>query len=356
MNFKKYSQKLAYFPETPHSGYHWNGNADRFFEGWYFRVTLPEIKQSFAFMYSIDDPCGGKPHSGGAAQILGINEEYLWRTFPDVDKFWAARDYLGLTHWGKTDLTIKPQLLKSSEFELYIQEGYQVTSTLNQGFIRDASTNKYCRWQYETKPIYGWGNSHSFQKSTAGLLSFFPIFEPGWQILMAHGLASGYIEWNEKIYQFKDAPAYSEKNWGCSFPQKWFWINCNSFTNESNLALTAGGGRRKVLWWFEEVAMIGIHYQGKFYEFLSWDCPINWQIKPWGKWEMEAYNDRFQVKLIGTTNRDSSSVRVPTENGLMFACRDTLKGKLSLELRYRNGVTILKTNSEMCGLEIGGEG
>jgi tocopherol cyclase len=354
MEGEKYLKKEPDFRETPHSGYHWPGDSNRFFEGWYFRVSLPEIKQNFAFMYSIDDPCGGKPHSGGAAQIIGINEEYLWRTFPNVHKFWAARGYLGLTHWGKTDLKIKPQILESSQFESHIQQGYQVTSSLNQGFIRNPSNNKYCRWQYKTKPIYGWGNAQNNQKSTAGLWSFFPIFEPGWQILMAHGLATGYIDWNGLIYNFSEAPAYSEKNWGSAFPQKWFWINCNSFSNESNLALTAGGGKRKVLWWLEEVAMIAIHYQGKFYQFLSSNCQVNWQIKPWGKWEMQADNDRFQVILIGTTNLPSTSVRVPTENGLIFACRDTLKGKLQLELRHRNGATILKTNSEMCGLEIGG--
>ncbi|HBE32945.1 MAG TPA: tocopherol cyclase, partial [Cyanobacteria bacterium UBA11368] len=56
--------------QTPHSGYHWDGSDRRFFEGWYYRVTLPEDRQTFAFMYSIEDPIGGKPYSGGGAQIL----------------------------------------------------------------------------------------------------------------------------------------------------------------------------------------------------------------------------------------------------------------------------------------------
>ncbi len=65
-------QNLLSFTQTPHSGYHWGGDNRRFFEGWYYRVTLPAPEnQTFAFMYSIEDPIGGKPHSGGAAQILG---------------------------------------------------------------------------------------------------------------------------------------------------------------------------------------------------------------------------------------------------------------------------------------------
>jgi len=33
-------------------------------------------------------------------------------------------------------------------------------------------------------------------RSNQQLVVFLPIFEPGWQILMAHGLATGWIEWN----------------------------------------------------------------------------------------------------------------------------------------------------------------
>ncbi len=343
--------------QTPHSGYHWDDSSRRFFEGWYYRVTLPEIGQTFAFMYSIEDPIGGKPHSGGAAQILGPNDEYLWRTFPDVNKFWAKGDVLALGHWGKTDLQSQPLYLLPAEFDHHIQEGYQATATLNQGIIRDPATGNYCRWQYEIQPIYGWGNKGQIQQSTAGIVSFLPIFEPGWQILMAHGKACGWIDWNGKIYEFTNAPAYGEKNWGGAFPQKWFWLNCNSFDGEPDLALTAGGGRRGVLWWMESVAMIGLHYQGKFYEFVPWNSQVSWNIQPWGRWQMQARNLNYEIELTGTTHLPGTPLRAPTANGLMFCCQDTMQGKLDLELRELSGTKskiILKAHSFLCGLEVGG--
>ncbi len=349
------------FTQTPHSGYHWDGGERRFFEGWYYRVTLPEVNQTFAFMYSIEDPIGEKPHSGGAAQILGPNDEYLWRTFPDVNKFWAKSDVLALGHWGKTDIESQPLYLLPVEFESYIQEGYQATTKLNQGIIRDPGSGNYCRWEYEIEPVYYWGNKSSIQQSTAGWISFLQIFEPGWQILMAHGLASGWIDWNGKRYEFTNAPAYSEKNWGGAFPEKWFWLNCNSFDDQPDLALTAGGGRRGVLWWMESVAMIGLHYQGKFYEFVPWNSQVDWSIEPWGKWEMHARNSQYEVSLTGTTDLPGKELRAPTENGLIFACRDTMQGKLTLELRELNREShsvesriILKATSNLCGLETGG--
>jgi tocopherol cyclase len=337
--------------QTPHSGYHWNGVDDGFFEGWYFRVTLPKLRESFAFMYSMEDPSGASARSGGAVQMLGIDEQHLISTLPDRTKFWAAKNHLGLGHWGDTNLDISPQILSVAEFDTHITQGYQVTATLHQGALPEHD----CRWCYHTIPIYGWGQPQQPQQATAGLLSYLPIFEPGWQILMAHGLATGWIEWRGERHEFCNAPAYSEKNWGCSFPEKWFWINCNSFEDTVGLAITAGGGRRKVLWMTEEVAMIGIHYRDRFYEFAPWNAEINWQIQPWGEWRMQATKGDVRVELIGTTDSNGTMVNTPTEKGLVMCCRDILKGILSIDLQTRQGTQIVKASSNNAGLEVGGD-
>jgi tocopherol cyclase len=339
--------------KTPHSGYHWDGITENYFEGWYLRLTLPQIQQTFAFMYSIQDPIGGRANSGGAVQILGIDETYLCRTFPDTRKFFASRDSFSFGHWHQTDLPT-PQLLPTAKFATHVREGYQVNSNLNQGSIYDPVSNSYCRWEYQIEPQYGWGDTESIQQSSAGLLSYLPVFEPGWQITMAHGMAAGWIEWQGKTYEFTNAPAYSEKNWGSSFPRKWFWLNCNSFNNCCDLALTAGGGIRKVLWWSEEVALIGLHHQGKFYEFAPWNSQINWQIESWGNWQLTAVNRNYTITLKGQTDLPGTYVRTPTAKGLVFNCRDTTKGYLNLELRSLEGKIILQAESNLAGLEIGG--
>lgn len=340
--------------QTPHCNYHWDGKKTQYFEGWYYRLTLPDIKQTFAFMYSIEDPIGNQANSGGALQILGIDETYLYRVFPEVKNFFAASDNLSFGHWGKTDLRVEPKPLKSKKFAHSVTEGYQASAILNQGSIYDPVRNEYCHWKYEIKPIYGWGNCTGSQQATAGLLSYLPIFDPGWQITMAHGLATGWVEWRGQCYQFIDVPAYSEKNWGSSFPKKWFWLNCNSFEQHVDLTLTAGGGIRQVLWWQESVALIGIHYQGKFYEFAPWNSQISWQIEPWGKWCMQAKSSEHTIILKGTTSVPGTYVRTPTAEGLVFNCRDTTQGKLDFKLCFHTGKIIVEASSNLAGLEIGG--
>jgi tocopherol cyclase len=307
-------------------------------------------------MYSIEDPQGGGLYSGGAAQILGPDDEYLCRTFPASDRFWAWRHDLGLGHWGGNNRDLgSPRYLAPAEFTHGISEGYQATATWHQGHVRSPSGHSAC-WEYQIQPVYGWGHPARLQHSTAGWLSSLQIFEPGWQVLMAHGWASGWIEWNQRRYVFQKAPAYGEKNWGGAFPQKWFWLNCNSFEHHPDLALTAGGGRRGLLWWMESVAMIGIHYGGQFYEFVPWNAEVSWEVHPWGSWRMQAVTAEYTVELVATTDCPGTPLRAPTVEGLAIACRDTMLGRLTLTLRANRPGTplIVRATSHLCGLETGG--
>lgn len=317
-------------------------------------MTLPDYPETIAFMYSMQDPLGGA-QSGGAAQLLS-SKRYLCRSFPQVDRFWAWQHDLGIGHWRRATTDRSPQYLPATEFEHAVQEGYQATATEHQGILRDPAGTT-ARWHYQIQPVYGWGDPQQAQQATAGWLSFLPIFEPGWQILMAHGLATGWIEWDGQRYEFDRAPAYAEKNWGGAFPTKWFWLNCNAFEQHPDLTLTAGGGRRQVLGWMESAAMIGIHYQGQFYEFVPWNATVSWQVSPWRSWQMQASTDRYKVNLVATTDRPSTIVRVPSAEGLTYACRDTTEGHLTLQLwSLESGASklILEATSHLCCLEVGG--
>ena len=63
---------------------------------------------------------------------------------------------------------------------------------------------------------------------------------------LAHAPA-GWIELDDKRYEFTNAPAYVEKNWGMGFPKKWFWIQCNNFEGQPDLTITAVGAQRRMV-------------------------------------------------------------------------------------------------------------
>ena len=71
---------------------------------------------------------------------------------------------------------------------------------------------------------------------------------------MAHGRATGWITWGGERFEFEDAPSYAEKNWGGGFPDKWFWVQCDSFEGGGKSSLTVVGERHSS--WPMSAAMV----------------------------------------------------------------------------------------------------
>jgi tocopherol cyclase len=105
--------------------------------------------------------------------------------------------------------------------------------------------------------------------------------------------------------------------------------------------------------------MVGIHHQGRFYEFVPWKGRICWEVAPWGCWRIVAEQRHHIAELVGSTDDAGVMVQVPTEDGLKFLCRDVTRGRLTLRLWERRGrslMPVLVAESDQAGLEVGGRG
>ena len=161
----------------------------------------------------------------------------------------------------------KPVAKDPNLFMNTIQTGYQVLPTKMQGrmyghdgslggVMENQGINGTCEFDFDIRPLSGWGdddsaagnddhlpnkltkrhwlrrifkrrNSHHTkqqkkereqkqqrqklnqnQKSTAGWLASYSVFEPHWQITMADARATGYVTWNGTKYDFTIAPFY----------------------------------------------------------------------------------------------------------------------------------------------------
>lgn len=83
--------------------YHYDGTARPFFEGWYFKVSIPECRQSFCFMYSVENPLfrdgmsdldrviHGSRFTGVGAQILGADDKYICQFTEKSNNFWGSK-------------------------------------------------------------------------------------------------------------------------------------------------------------------------------------------------------------------------------------------------------------------------
>lgn len=400
-------------------------NNRRFTEGWYYRLTLPEYNESFVFIFSIEDAgrfIKGKksPLTLACMQLLGPNDTYLVQSDEDDTKFWGWKYAQGLGctfEWKKdeddgVDSTNRRNIaaMTPEEWRDRVKTGFQILPFHLQGRLDGhdgtlggvkanqgiAGTAEY---DISLRPVAGWGQYpplssqlHQQQKesptkqsysqfSTAGWLAKFPVFEPHWQITMAHARATGSLNWNGTVYEFNDAPFYGEKNWGGAFPTKWYWSQCNSFDDYPDLSFTAGGGIRILPFSFlpgkrtETLGLIGIHYQGNFYEFVPWTSESEWEVNPWGSWKFRGRctdnkgGQKYEADIVVDADVEGVLLRAPTKDeGMQYFCRDSGFGRAVLSLwelewdeKSRDYVRstnkpplIAKATSRQCTVEVGG--
>ena len=382
--------------QPPHAGCHFRPThpsklkgprkSKRFFEGWYNRITLPQSNISFAFIFSIEDPFQDSKLSLCCHQIMGPNDEYLVQADPDHTKFWALQDQqaLGCIMDGDSSQVC----MDPDDFNANVKSGFQMVPNRLQGKLvgHDGSLGGVLAGQgvsgsctydiaIETPIIAGWGDSEQGQKSTAGWLASYAVFEPHWQVTMADARASGTITWNNETYTFQNVPFYSEKNWGGAFPIKWYWCQCNSFDGfmdrHNSLSVTTGGGTRKIpLGQTESLGMVSVHYNGVFYEATPWLGDMKWHVSPWGYWNMTGRCTGaarpFEVSLEAICDAPGVKLRAPTEkDGMAYFCRDSFFADVTLSLwelewdantnsYIRGKCVISEARSKQAAVEVGG--
>jgi tocopherol cyclase len=330
-------------------------------------------------IYSIEDPQGTGQFSGVGAQVMGPDDGYVLQYSKDVSSFWADRSSLALGATfdraapssasreavatepdtlmgfkkpeavGVLSSSLTAGIVSEERFNASVLHGFQASARWHQGSIVDRqagasgdlkSTVSSCRWAFSVRPILGWGDSNGQQRATAGWLASLPVFEPHWQVLMAHGEGSGWIEWGGQKYSFSNAPVYAEKNWGGGFPSRWAWIQCNSFKDSPGTSVTAVGARRSLLNLpmmgtapIEDVGLIGIHHEGQFYELNVKDSIVHWDVDPWGTWSFSASSSKYHAVLEATCRCPGTPLRAPTaESGLAPFCRDSFAGEARLRV------------------------
>jgi tocopherol cyclase len=371
---------IAYPQQTPHSGRHFwpthpaqarpsklpglplrKRSNRRFTEGWYYRLTLPEDQVSFAFIISIENP-GHKPPSPLALvclQIIGPNDEYLVQGDKNDTLFWAwqKQQGLGCIFSYRDGVNIDGMRSKTALTKNYwdevVESGFQILPTQFLGRLRghDGTRGEIiennseildCDFDFTIDPICGWGGATvSNQKSTAGWLSSFPIFEPHWQVTLSDAKATGSVTWKGLRYSFCNARFYAEKNWGAALPRKWYWTQCNSFLGYDQLSVVAGGGIRKIPFGNEEsLGMVSCHYNGTLYEAVPWLGGMSWDVGTWGTWNLRGNSTlgEHPFEIVVSYKCDPVTTpglvfRAPTpDEGLVRFCRDTFEAECTLSL------------------------
>jgi tocopherol cyclase len=176
---------------------------------------------------------------------------------------------------------------------------------------------------------------------------------------MGHGMASqGSILYRGRTWDLAGSMVYCEKNWGASFPKKWWWLQANQFICIADMTFTAVGARRMIGQFYEEtIGMIAVHLDGEMYEFSNWNCSdLSWVVQRWGRWQCQASSRTgYIISVDAESSDDGSLVLGPSLGGMIPNVRDAAYGTLTVSLRSPDGRVLL--HNAVCKtaqVEVGG--
>ena len=248
------------------------------------------------------------------------------------------------------DLEIRNYFPKSQDY-------FRLTSSRASGRANSGNNeDTQVEFDLDITPTVGWGGDvgKARQYSTAGWLAAFPIFEPHYQVLISNGIAKGPLnlygnDGANETYDLTGASVYLEKNWGGSFPSKWWWLQANTGF-ENDLCVTSTGARRRLplLKEEEEVALVALHWNGEFLPFPE----IDWDVQ-WGQWTIRGRYENYYVEIDGSYDGNGFPVKCPTVSGMEDMAFETFNGLLHVKL-YQNGNLVLEDSCDEACLEVGG--
>merc|ERR1740130_2617246 len=130
-------------------------------------------------------------------------------------------------------------------------------------------------------------------------------------------------------------------------------MQCNTFEGHANLTLTSTGALREIpLVGEEQVALIGVHWKGRFLPFPQ----VSWDVR-WGRWLVRGTYNEWEVEIDGK----GGEVLCPCDDGMRDVARETYAGSLRLKLYQRRGaggtgprVLVLDAETSSAVLEVGG--
>lgn len=170
-----------------------------YFEGWYFKHTNEEELLAFIPGINIDETGSRK------AFIQVISSEGSYQVNYNYHDSYISEDCLFVRIGG-------------NEFS---KQGLKINISNQESGLPFQCYGKL-HYTHLTPP----------KSDIMGPFRFVPFMECNHGIISMRHRVIGTIYLNGKAFSFHDNMGYIEKDWGASFPEKYFWLQCNDFKTD----------------------------------------------------------------------------------------------------------------------------
>ncbi len=172
-----------------------------YFEGWFQKIYVPELNKSIIIIYGF--ATGNELTKTGFIQLFVPGNDVIHINFPQHQITLSKRKHevkLGPNYFSTNRIHIEHELV-----ELDIEIIPQTKKVLKQ--------------------------------NSMGIFYLVPGLPCYHSVLQINSSIQGIIKINNELIQLTHASGYLEKNWGISFPEKYFWMHAQDPLNSTNQIL-----------------------------------------------------------------------------------------------------------------------
>lgn len=298
------------------------GRERSYFEGWYFKVVIPEQNLAYAFIPGISYDAEGKGHS--FLQVLdGVKATSAYHRYgpedfePDPDRFHLR---LAGHQFSKEQLTID-------------LPGLQV----------DLQLKDVIPWQPRplAPGIMGWYGFVPRMQCYHGLVSF-------------HHELVGSIKVGGQTHTVEQGVGYIEKDWGSGFPDAWVWCQSNHLTGaKAPASLMASVASIPWLGSSFTGFLATFYWEGELHLFTTW---ARSQVatkfdEEQGKVTLTFTKPGKRLQIVGSPAPGGDLVSPITEGGMTGKINESLQAELAVSF-FLNEKLVYEGTASWAGLEV----
>lgn len=283
-------------------------NKTKYFEGWYFKHVAADTGDAFAVIPGVSLSSDSHAFVQFADGSTGRSEYFRYDVKDFIADNKSFRIKIGNNVFSSEGIGLD---LRNNDYYISGKLDYTHMKRLKPTLLRPG--------------IMGW-------------YSYVPGMECNHGVISLNHFLGGSIYINGIKKDFSGGKGYIEKDWGTSFPESWFWIQCNNFRDEYiSLMISVA----KIPWkgsFF--IGFLGfLFFRGETEIFATYNFSKVDFLKKIADHKSEIQIKKRNRKLrVLVSGRDSSSLKAPHEGQMINRIKESLNARLFLEYSINNKI------------------
>lgn len=294
---------------------------ERYFEGWYFKITDHNTQHSYAVIPGISI---GEWDTHAFIQVLSSDHKVSYFHY-DISEF----------------------QFNENKFEIMIGDNYFSKSRIRLNIIgKELSLQGdlyFCNIMEFPRSV--------FRPGVMGPFLYIPCMECYHDIVTIQNEIIGHLKVSGKHVDFTGGMGYIEKNWGKSMPQSWVWLQSNHFQQDDVSIFFSAAS----------IPFLGTHFQG-FITMFRYKDRIFMFTTYNGAWIRKLYYNRNRLRVtvgdcrfnlaMKITYPGGDKISAPVNGQMCRSIAESINATVQVKFSDRRGNILYEGTGNNAGIEI----